>query len=628
MQPLEELSDRLSNFWAPINHLHAVVNSPALREVYHRCLPKLADYQTELGHNQKLYQAIQSIANHLEYQRLNAAQRKVIDNYLRDFTLSGVSLPPEQKRRFSELAKSLSELATRFEENVLDATQAWAKHITDEKELSGIPPHAIALAKQTALARQKEGWVFTLDMPSYVAVITYADSSKFREEMYRAYMTRASDQGPSAGKFDNTDVMQKILSCRLEMARLLGFTNYAEYSLATKMVKTPDEALHFLNQLVEATRAKAEVEYAELQQFAKKTLKLKKLEAWDMGYVSEKLRQNRYRLTQEDLRPYFQESQVINGLFGVAERLFNITFERLSGVDAWHPDVKCYAVYDAKRNLRAYLYLDLYARENKRGGAWMDDHRARRRLLSGELQLPIAFINCNFNAPINQEPALFSHEEVETLFHEFGHSLQHMLTQIDYSEVSGIHGIPWDAVELSSQFLENWAWQKESLSLVTKHYQTGETLPDALFERMQEAKNYNTALQMMRQLELALFDMWIHLQYDPKQKDQIQHVLNEVRSRVAVVPVPEFNRFQHGFSHIFAGGYAAGYYSYKWAEVMAADAFSLFEEQGIFNPEAAKHFLTYILEPGGSADPADLFKAFRGRAPKVEALLKQSGIQQ
>lgn len=626
MRPLEDAEDQVHAFWGPIAHLNAVVNSPALRDAYNACLPRVTAHYTALSHNQELYAAIGSIGQELEYQRLNQPQRKVIDNELRDFKLSGIALPEAKKKYFSELSEKLARLNAKFEENVLDATQGWTKHITDEKALAGLPEHAIAAAKQAAAQRQQAGWIFTLEIPSYFAVITYADSRTLREEMYSAYCARASDQGPAAKRWDNSAVMQDILKCRHELAHLLGFKNFAEYSLATKMVKTAQQAIDFLNQLVDASLPKAREEFKELSEFAKKELGIKKLAVWDVTYASEKLRQHRYALSQEELRPYFPEPQVLQGLFDVVGRLFNIRIEALKDIDVWHPDVRCFALYDAQNELRSYFYFDLYARKNKRGGAWMDDARPRRRLMNGELQLPIAFVTCNFNPPVGKDPALFSHIDVVTLLHEFGHALQHMLTKIDYADVSGISGIPWDAVEVASQFLENWAWEKESLNLLARHYKTGAPLPDEVVEKMYNAKNFQSAMLMMRQLEFALFDMRLHMEFDPYQENQIQTVLQKVREQVCVVPVPEFNRFQHSFAHIFAGGYAAGYYSYKWAEVMASDAFSLFEEQGIFDRNTAQHFLTYILEPGGSEDPAKLFKAFRGREPNVDALLKHSGI--
>lgn len=627
MQPLEEINDQLHCYWALISHLNAVVNSPIVREVYHACLPKLSKYNTEVSHHYDLYQAIQSLANSIEYHKLNNAQRKVINNEIHNFQLSGISLPLKKKQRFAELTKTLLELQNKFEENVLDATQGWFKQVTDANELHGLSPYAITLARQTAVQRELKGWIFTLEIPSYLSVITYANSRALREEMFTAFVTRASDQGPNAGKWDNTKVMEKILNIRLELAQLLNFKNFAQYSLSTKMLKEPPKVLEFLNQLIKASLLTAKEEFKELCEFAEKSLGIKKLEAWDIAYASEKLCQKKYSISQEDLRPYFPEVQVVQGLFNVVNRLFQISIKLIVDVDIWHPDVRCYAVYDAQNQLRGYFYFDLYARENKRSGAWMDNPRLRRQLSNKEVQLPVAFITCNFNPPVDNHFALLSHDEVVTLFHEFGHAMQHILTVIDYPEVSGISGIPWDAVELASQFLENWAWQKESLVMLTKHYQTGEPLSDELLQRMHKTRNFQAAMQMMRQLEYALFDMRLHIEFNPVIKNQIQKILDEVRQEASVFPIPTFNRFQNSFSHIFGGSYAAGYYSYKWSKVMAADAFSLFEEKGIFNLHTAKQFLTSILEPGGSEEPMALFKAFRGREPKIEALLHQKGIQ-
>ena len=626
IQPLEDFDDRLNKFWSPIRHLNSVMNNDTLREAYNACLPKLTVYGTSVSHNKNLYLAIQSIANSDTYGKLDVAQKKVIDNHLRDFKLSGVSLDDDKKKRYTELSTQLATLSAKFEENLLDATQAWTKHITDKSALSGLPDSAIQVAKATAESKALEGWLFTLEIPSYLAIMSYADSDSLRKEMYRAYSTRASDQGSSTGKFDNSQVMLDILKCRLELAKLLDFNNYAEESLATKMVTKTHDVLAFLHQLVEASKGKAHEEYDQLCKFATAECGINNVQAHDIAYLSEKLRQTRYDISQEQLRPYFPESQVTQGLFAIVKKLFSVTVEPVDNVDVWHPDVRCYALFDASGALVSHVYFDLYARENKRGGAWMDEYCVRRHLKNGETQLPIAYVTCNFNGPIGDDPALFKHDEVVTLFHEFGHALQHMLTTIEYADVSGINGIPWDAVEVASQFLENWAWQKESLSLIAKHYKSGEALPDDLFEKMLLAKNFQTAMMMVRQLEFALFDFKLHLSFDEKQKNQIQSILNEVRNDVSVIPVPEFNRFQHGFSHIFAGGYAAGYYSYKWAEVMAADAFSLFLEMGIFDPDTCQRFLTTFMQSGGAIDPADLFQQFRGRPPQVESLLKQAGI--
>lgn len=626
MRPLENQDDALNQFWSPINHMHAVVNSPALRDVYNACIPLLSDYATKIGHNKKLFEAIQSIKQSDEYPSLDIAQQKVIDNELRDFHLAGVTLNTDKKKQFADLSKALSQLTTKFEENVLDATQGWTLHITDEKELSGIPQDTIDGAKATAESHDKTGWVFTLEIPDYLAVITYADSASMREHMYHAYCTRASDQGPTKGQWDNTPVMQAIMAKRLELAKLLDFNNYAEKSLATKMVKRPQDVLDFLEKLVSASLPVAKTEHQALRDFAQELHGVSTLNAWDLSYYTEKLRQHRYAISQEDCRPYFPEDNVVQGLFTVAHKLYGVTIKPLPDANVWHKDARCYALLDDQNQVQSVFYFDLYARENKRGGAWMDDYRSRRVLDNGNVQIPVAYVTCNFNGPVGDKPALFRHDDVVTLFHEFGHALQHMLTKVDYLPVSGINGVPWDAVEIASQFFENWAWEKESIQALSGHYKTGDPLPDDLFDKMLQAKNFQAALHMIRQLEFALFDFKLHMQFNPEQDNQIQTVLDTVRNTVGVIPVPAFNRFQHGFSHIFAGGYAAGYYSYKWAEVMAADAFSLFKENGIFDPATSSKFKSALLETGGAREPLDLFVEFRGHEPDINALLKQDGI--
>ncbi len=626
MQPLGDMNDQLNQFWSPISHLNATINSPELRKVYQACLPKLSDYHTQISHNDVLYRAIKQMHDDESFQQLDESQQKAIKNELRDFKLSGVALSAKNKQVFARLSKKLSTLSNQFEENVLDATQAWSKHISDQSSLKGLPDYALAAAQHAARSRKLSGWLLTLEAPCYIAVMTHADDRELRRELYVAFNTRASDQGPNASEWDNSPIMDQILSARRELAQLLGFKNYAEYSLATKMVQKPQQVIDFLEELKKYTLAKAKQDIQELQRFAAEHLQLTELQAWDIAYASEKLRSTRYTISQQDLMPYFPESQVVSGLFTVVKRLFGLQCEQVQHAEVWHPDVRCYALFDRGHQLRGYFYLDLYARENKRGGAWMDDMRSRRRNAAGKLQLPIAFITCNLNPPVAERPALFTHTDVETLFHEFGHALQHLLTTVDYSEVSGINGIPWDAVELPSQFLENWVWQKESLDMIARHYQTGESLPDALYQRMLAAKNFQAAMQMMRQIEFALFDMRLHIEFDPNQKGHLALILDQVRQAVSVFPTPSFNRFPNSFSHIFAGGYAAGYYSYKWAEVMAADAFALFEEKGIFDQHSAQLFQRYILEPGGSVDPATLYQSYRGRAPTINALLQRDGI--
>ncbi len=625
LQPLEEIEDQIHQFWSPVAHLNSVMNSPAIREAYNSGLPMLTDYNTKLGHNRALYEAIIQISESEEFTHFNPAQKMVIKHLLRDFKLAGVSLPSQEKQQFSELSKALSQLSTRFEENVLDATEGWSRHITDAYELKGLPEIAIQAAKEAAEKKQLPGWLFTLEAPSYLAIMMYADSAELRQDMYTAFVTRASDQGPNAGRWNNKPVMDEILTKKIERARLLGFNHYAEQSLATKMVSSPQQVLDFLNHLLTATQDKAHQELKELREFAAKNTGQALLQPWDIGYYSEKMRQQQYAISQEELRAYFPVEKVLSGLFTIVNRLFGLNFKLIDNADVWHPDVHCYAMFDHKDQLRSYFYIDLFARSNKRGGAWMDEYRGRRKL-NNHTQIPIAYLNCNFQAPIGKTPSLLTHDEVQTLFHEFGHCLQHMLTTVDYAAVAGINGVPWDAVELPSQILENWAWEKECMDYISKHYLTGMPLPDDLFQKMWKAKNFQQGMQMLRQLEFALFDFKLHMEFNPHQHNQIQQILDKVREQSALLPIPVFNRFQNSFTHIFSGGYAAGYYSYKWAEVMASDAFDLFLEKGIFDPVTSEKFLTTFLESGGSVEPLDLFIQFRGRPPKIEPLLRQSGI--
>lgn len=627
IQPLEEAGDQLNRLWSPVSHMNAVVNSEALRAAYNACLPKLSEYGTELGQNEALFRAYQHIKNDSAgFARLSVAQQKIIDNALRDFHLSGVDLSAEKKQRYKDIQQKLSQLSTKYEENVLDATQAWSYHVSDEQGLAGLPESARAMAQQAAAQKNQDGWLFTLDFPSYYAVMTYADDRQLRYVMYEAYATRASDQGPHAGKWDNTAIMAELLALRHELAGLLGFENYAQRSLATKMAHTTQQVLDFLYDLAKRSKPVAQQEFAELTTFARTQHAVDQLQAWDNAYYSEKLREHTYAITEEELKPYFPETRVIPGMFEVVQRLYGIRISQIDHVDTWHPSVRFYEIRDEQQQLRGQFYLDLYARENKRGGAWMDDCRGRHRYHNGALQIPVAYLTCNLTPPIGEQPAMFTHDEVTTLFHEFGHGLHHMLTQVEHIAVSGINGVAWDAVELPSQFMENWCWEREALAVFARHYQTGATIPAELLQKMQAAKNFQAGLQMVRQLELALFDFRLHAEYDPQQGARIQDILAEVRSQVAVLKPPAFNRLAHGFSHIFAGGYAAGYYSYKWAEVLSADAFAKFEENGIFDTQTGRAFLHTVLEQGGSREPMELFVAFRGREPNIEALLRHSGI--
>ncbi|WP_447740582.1 oligopeptidase A [Aeromonas veronii] len=624
--PLEEVNDRLSRIWSPVSHLNSVLNSEALREAHDACLPLLSEFQTYVGQHEGLYQAYLALSQSDDFPLLSGAQRKEIQNTLRDFRLSGIGLPAEVQQRYGEIQARLSELASRFSNNVLDATQGWHKLVADEAELAGLPDSVRAAARQMAELKGKEGWLFTLDIPSYLPVMMYADNRELRAEMYEAFTTRASDQGPNAGKWDNTAIMSELLTLRRELAQLLGFANYAELSLATKMADKTEQVVSFLTDLAAKSLPQGKAELEEIRAFAAEQHGQSELAAWDLAYYAEKLKQHKFSISDEQLRPYFPASKVVKGLFEVVKRVFGMKVRERLGIDTWHPDVRFYDIFDADDELRGSFYLDLYAREHKQGGAWMDVCLGRRYRQDGSLQKPVAYLTCNFNGPVDGKPALFTHNEVVTLFHEFGHGIHHMLTRIDVAGVAGINGVAWDAVELPSQFLENWCWESEALAFISGHYETGEPLPADLLEKMLTARNFQAAMQMLRQLEFALFDFRLHQEFDPANPAQLPALLDEVRSQVAVMTPPAFNRFQHSFSHIFAGGYAAGYYSYKWAEVLSADAFSRFEEEGIFNPATGQSFLKNILEKGGSKEPMELFRAFRGREPKVDALLRHSGI--
>ena len=625
VQPLEDFSDLLSRTWSPIGHLNLVRDSDDFREAYKKALAKLTAYGTEVGQHQGLYQSYQALADSDGFAQLPQEQKTAVEQELRDFRLAGVALPEAQKARYAEIQQRLSELSTQFSNNVLDATQAWCKRITDEAQLAGIPDTARALAQQTAAQREEEGYVFTLELPSYIAVMTHADDRALREEMYRAYCTRASELGPSANTYDNAELIDEILQLRHELAKLLGFSNYAERSLATKMAETCEQVEAFLLDLAEKSRPSAEQDFEELKQFALDSDGIEDFQAWDQAYYSEKLRIEKYAVSQEELRPYFPADKVVEGLFAVVEKLFSVTIEPAEA-EVWHPDVKFFHIKSDGEH-RASFYFDLYARSNKKSGAWMDECRNRRRLSSGDIQLPVAYMVCNFTPGIDDKPALLTHNEVVTLFHEFGHGLHHMLTTIATSAVSGIHGVAWDAVELPSQFLENWCWREEVIPMISGHFETGESLPQSLLDNLLAAKNFQSGLQMLRQIEFALFDFRLHKNFNPDQPVAPQHVLNQVRDEIAVVQPPEFNRFQNSFNHIFSGGYAAGYYSYKWAEVLSSDAFSKFEEDGVFNVETGQQFLQEILQCGGSKEAMELFVNFRGRKPTVDALLRHSGIR-
>jgi oligopeptidase A len=624
--PLEEVDDELSRMWSPVSHMNSVVSNDELREAHDGCLPALSEFSTWVGQNSDLYNAYVQIQQSAEFAGFTQAQQKVIEHAIRDFQLSGVALDGDKKARYAQIQSRLSDLGSTFSNNVMDATLGWQKHITDESLLAGLPESALAAAAQTAQQKELDGWLFTLDIPSYLPVMTYADNRELREEMYRAYSTRASDQGPTAGQWDNSEIINETLSLRQEEAKLLGFANYADYSLASKMANSTEQVNGFLLDLAKRSKPQAEQDKAELKAYAQEHFGASDLQAWDVAYFSEKLKEQTYKISDEQLRPYFPEAKVTKGLFEVVSRLYGLSIKQRNDIDTWHKDVTYYDIFDNKGELRGSFYFDLYAREKKRGGAWMDVCHTRRIKADGSLQAPVAYLTCNFNGPVGNKPALFTHDEVVTLFHEFGHGIHHMLTKIDVAGVSGISGVAWDAVELPSQFLENWCWQPEALNFISGHFETGEPLPQVLLDNMLAARNFQSAMQMVRQLEFSLFDFNLHEQFVDAQQTKVQEVLDKVREQVAVNIPPSFNRFQNSFGHIFAGGYAAGYYSYKWAEVLSSDAFSRFEEEGIFNPQTGQDFLTNILEMGGSKEPMELFVAFRGREPEVDALLRHSGI--
>ena len=666
--PMEKMGERMDRIWSPVRHLHSVMDSAPLREAYEACLPLLTNFHTELSQNSVLYQKYRDFADSGAYRQLCAAAQRVVDNALRDFVLGGVALEGAQRQRYAAIATRLAELSSQFSNHVLDANQSWTLTVTDPAVLAGLPASALALARQNAQQANeqgaqhnsgegadrhdddssKESWRLTLDAPCYVAVMTYAHNANLREQMYRAYVTRASDQGPDEGRFDNTQVLEEILALRQEKAKLLGFDSYADLSLQRKMAESPQQVLDFLLDLAVRTRPVAEAELQSLQAFAA-AQGVDELKAWDLSYYAEQLKREQFSVSQEDFRPYLPVEHVIRGMFSIAERLFGIRICERHDVTAWHDDVTFYEIRDAQESIPANnsaasagtapqtaaaapagtllgaLYLDPFARTHKRGGAWMDVCRSRMRLGDAALQTPVAYLTCNFTPPLEGQMALITHDEVTTLFHEFGHGLHHMLTQVDTPSISGISGVEWDAVELPSQFMENWCFEPEALALFTAHHESAAPVPEDLLERLRAARNFQSAMQMLRQVEFALFDFRLHLQYRPG--TDVLAVLDAVRDEVAVLRPPAFNRFTHAFGHIFAGGYAAGYYSYKWAEVLSSDAYSRFEECGVFDVESGRAFRREVLERGGTRDALTSFVAFRGRAPDVAALLRHSAIE-
>ncbi len=619
---LDELGERLGRAWSPVSHLNAVCNSTELRQAYEACLPKLSEYWTELGQNRGLFQAYEALAQSPAASAFEVAQKTILEHALRDFRLSGIDLPPAEQQRYGAIQMKLSELGSRFSNQLLDATQAWTKQVTDEAVLAGLTDSAKAQMAQAAQAKELDGWLISLEFPSYFAVMTYADDRALREEVYAAYCTRASDQGPNAGQHDNGPVMAEILDLRQELAQLLGFASYAELSLATKMADSSEQVLNFLRDLALRSKAFAAQDLAQLQAFAAEQ-GCRELQSWDVGYYSEKLREQRYSISQETLRAYFPIDKVLTGLFAIVQRLYGIEIAELQGFDSWHPDVRLFEIKENGQHVGRFFF-DLYARANKRGGAWMDGARDRRRSAAGDLVSPVANLVCNFTPAVGDQPALLTHDEVTTLFHEFGHGLHHLLTRVEHAGAAGINGVAWDAVELPSQFMENWCWEPEGLALISGHYKTAVALPQDLLDKMLAAKNFQSGLMMARQIEFSLFDFELHATHGDGRS--VLEVLEGIRAEVSVMRPPAYNRFPNSFAHIFAGGYAAGYYSYKWAEVLSADAFAKFEEEGVFNADTGRAFREAILARGGSQEPMELFVDFRGREPSIDALLRHLGL--
>jgi oligopeptidase A len=625
VQPLEDIGDRLHRVWSPVSHLNAVMNTPAMREAYNACLPLVTGFQADLGQDERLFAAYLEIAAGADFGRLDDAQRKIVEHGVRDFRLAGADLPPAKKARFKAIQEELAALHARFDENLLDATNGFVLDIDEVSDLAGLPELALTQARDAAREAGVDGHRFTLHAPSYFPLMSHAENRALRRRMYEAFVTRASDAGPNPGAHDNGPVMTRILALDAEKARLLGFASYAEFSLATKMADSPAQVMAFLRDLAARARARATAELAELRAFAREQLGLDEIEAWDVPFVSERLRVARYDFSEEALRPYFPLPVVLDGLFRVVREIYGLRVQEAAHADAWHPDVRFFEMFDEDDALRGQFFVDLFPRAGKRGGAWMDDCISRRRTPQG-VQIPVAHLVCNFMRPVAGRPALLTHDEVATLFHEFGHGLHHMLTRVDYASIGGINGVAWDAIELPSQFMENFCWDRRVLGFLARHYETGESLPAAMLDRMLAAKNFQSGLQLLRQVELSLFDMRLHAEPPPPDVAGILRVLDEVRHEVALLMPPSFNRFPHGFSHVFGGSYAAGYYSYKWAEVLSADAFDRFEENGVLDRATGEAFRRAILEQGAVYEPMDLFVRFRGRKPTIDALLRHTGI--
>jgi oligopeptidase A len=619
LRQLERINESIHKVWGPVSHLNSVLSTPELREAFNRCLPLVTEFGTELAQNEKLYEHFNSLKERTPPDRA-PVEAELISQALRDFRLGGVALQGEQRQRFREVMQTLAARQASFEQNLMDATDAFQHHERDRGALAGLPEVLLERAAALAKERQLDGWLLTLDPPTYQAVMTHAESRELREKYYEAWVTRASDQGPHAGRWDNGGLIEEILALRHEAARLLGFASYAELSLATKMADSPERVIEFLRDLARRSRPVAERELAELTRYAGAPL-----EPWDVAFFSERLKQERFKIAEEELRPYFPLPRVLEGLFGVAGKLFQLSIEETTPPSVWHPSVRYFELRRPDGSLVGSFYADLFARPNKRGGAWMDVCLSRAAL-NGHRQNPVAYLVCNFNPPVGDTPSLLTHSDVVTLFHEFGHALHHLLTEIDYPSLAGIHGVPWDAVELPSQFMENFTWLPAVLESLARHYKTGEPLPQEKIETLNRSRTFLAGLAMVRQIEFALFDFRLHHEYSPERGSRVREILEEVRDEVAVIRPPAYNRFANTFAHIFGGGYAAGYYSYKWAEVLAADAFSAFEEAGVFDPSTAERFRRSILAVGGSRNALEAFIEFRGRAPQLDALLRQSGI--
>jgi oligopeptidase A len=637
VEPVERVTEPLSRAWGVIGHLNAVADTPELRAVYGENLPRVTEFWSSVGQNLALYEKYKAITNHNSFQLLTSERKKILDNALRDFRLSGAELPEDQKPRFAELQERQAALAKAFSDHVLDATNAYAFYATDESELAGLPEDVIAAAREAAERENKEGYKFTLHFPSYFPVLQYSENRAMRETMYRAYVTRASELGPVYGggkpEWDNTAIVDEQLKLRAEEAKMLGYNNFAEVSLTPKMAETPAQVMSFLEDLATRARPHAEKDWQELREFASSELGLTQLEPWDMAFAAERLRQKRYSFSENEVKQYFPEDFVLKGLFKVTETLFGVRI-RDDSAPVWNDDVRFFRVENADGTLVAQFYLDLYAREGKRGAAWMDDARSRRKLDANGVQTPVAYLTCNFSAPVGGRPACFTHDEVITLFHEFGHGLHHMLTRVDELSVSGINGVEWDAVELPSQFMENFCWEWDVLTEMTSHVETAKPLPRELFDKMIAAKNFQSGLGTLRQIVFSMFDMALHVDFDASKGKTVNDLAREINERYHVIAQAPFSRWPNTFSHIFAGGYAAGYYSYKWAEVLSADAYAAFEEaaaaakSSVLDPATGTRYRQEILEVGGSRPAMESFKAFRGREPNIDALLRHNGMEQ